>query len=97
MSPTASSYSTISSKRSRITASPIKQINRLAAQQKPLEKHDFSQLHKSPLPTPIRSLVTNIRRCAKGTHTIPLSLKSQVLERDLDLDADDNVWRPESP
>jgi hypothetical protein len=96
MSPTAS-YSTTYSKRSRFSASPTKQINRLAAQQKPLEKHDFSQLHKSPLPAPIGALVTNIRRCAKGTHTIPLSLKSQVLERDLDLDADDNVWRPESP
>ena len=96
MSSTASSYSTTSSKRSRISASPIKQINRLAAQLKPLEKQDFSELHKCPLPTRIRALVTNIRRCAKGTHTIPLSLKSRLLERDPDLDEDDNVWRPES-
>jgi hypothetical protein len=95
MSPAASSYSTTSSKRSPISASPIKQINRLAAQLKPLEKHDFSQLHKCPLPTPIRALVTNIRRCAKGTHTIPLYLKSRILEQDPDLDEDDNVWRLE--
>lgn len=97
MSAVTSSASTTSSKRSRHSASPIKQINRLAAQLRPLEKLNFSQLEHCPLPKSISSLMTKVRRCAKGTLTIPLSLKDQILKRDPDLDPEDNVWRPDMP
>lgn len=49
------------------------------------------------MPPSINSMAMNIRQHAKGIDTIPVSLKSQVLEQDLDLHPDDNVWRPDTP
>jgi hypothetical protein len=92
-----SSVSPTSSKQSRTSLSPIRQINWLAAQRKPLEKLGFSRLEHCRLPTSIGSMVANIRRCSKGTHTIPIPLKAQILARDPDLDPDDNVWRTDKP
>jgi hypothetical protein len=76
MISTASLCSTTSSKCSRNFASLLKQTNRLAAQQRSLEKHDLSRLHKFSLPTPRRLLVATIRRCGKRIDSISLSLKS---------------------
>lgn len=80
-----------------VTAGPIKQINQLAAHQQPLEMLDFSRLEARSLPPSMNTMITNIRRVAKGINTIPMSLKAQVLEQDPDLSSDDDVWQLDVP
>lgn len=90
----SSAYATTSSKCSQYcSASTMKELNRLAAQLRPIEKLSFNQLNRHPHPETINSLITKIRRCARGIDTIPMAMKSQVLERDADLVSEDNVWR----
>lgn len=80
-----------------VCANSTKQLSILAAQQQSLEILNFSRLDSCAMPSFINSVVINIRQHAKGIDTIPASLKSQVLEQDLDLHPDDNVWRPDTP
>jgi hypothetical protein len=91
----ASSASTIS--RMRLFARPIKQMKRRAVKQQPLKVLNFSRLGFCTLPPTINSLLTDIRRCAKGIDTIPEALKTQVLDQDPDLDSDDDVWQTDTP
>lgn len=80
-----------------VPARSAKQLNIFAAQQQSLEMVNFSRLDSCVLPPSIDSMVMNIRQHAKGIDTIPESLKDGVLEEDLDLHPDDNVWRPNAP
>lgn len=91
----ASSASTIS--RMRLFARPIKQMKRRAVKQQPVKVLNFSRLGFCTLPPTINSLVTEIRRCAKGIDTIPEALKTHVLDQDPDLDSDDDVWQTDTP
>ena len=91
----ASSASTIS--RMRLFARPIKQMKRRAVKQQPAKVLNFSRLGFCTLPPTINSLVTEIRRCAKGFYTIPEDLKTCILDQDPDLDSDDDVWQTDTP
>jgi hypothetical protein len=91
----ASSASTIS--RMRLFARPIKQMKRRAVKQQPVKVLNFSRLGFCTLPPTINSLLTEIRRCAKGIDTIPEALKIHVLDQDPDLDSDDDVWQTDTP
>jgi hypothetical protein len=94
-SPIASSASTLS--RMRLFARPIKQMKRRSVKQQPVKVLNFSRLGFCTLPPTINSLVTEIRKCAKGIDTIPEALKTQVLDEDPDLDSDDDVWQTDTP
>ena len=94
-SPIASSASTLS--RMRLFARPIKQMKRRSVKQQPVKVLNFSRLGFCTLPPTINSLVTEIRKCAKGIDTIPEALKTQVLDEDPDLDSDDDVWQTSTP
>lgn len=91
----APSTSTIS--RMRLFARPIKQTKRRAVKQQPVKVLNFSRLGFCTLPPTINTLVTEIRRCAKGIDTIPEALKTHVLDQDPDLDSDDDVWQTDTP
>lgn len=91
------SIASFASTKSSVAAGPIKQINQLAAHQQPLEMLDFSRLEARSLPPSMDTMITKIRRCAKGINTIPMSLKAHILEQDPDLSSNDNVWQLDVP
>jgi len=91
----SSSATTIS--RMRLFARPIKQMKRRAVKQQPVKVLNFSRLGFCTLPPTINSLITEIRRCARGVDTIPEALKTHVLDGDPDLDSDDDVWQTDTP
>ena len=91
----STSASTIS--RMRLFARPIKQMKRRAVKQQPVKVLNFSRLGFCTLPPTINSLITEIRRCARGIDTIPEALKTYVLDEDPDLDSDDDVWQTDTP
>lgn len=91
----SSSATTIS--RMRLFARPIKQMKRRAVKQQPVKVLNFSRLGFCTLPPTINSLITELRRCARGVDTIPEALKTHVLDGDPDLDSDDDVWQTDTP
>lgn len=95
MKATASSSSNIPGM--RLFARPIKPLKRRTVQQQPVKVLNFSRLGFCTLPPTINSLLSEIRRCAKGIDTIPDALKAQILEQDSDLDSDDDVWQTDAP
>ena len=90
-----SSASTVS--RMRLFARPIKQIKRRTVQQQPVKVLNFSRLGFCTLPPTINTLLSQIKKCAKGVQTIPDSMKTQILDQDPDLDSDDDVWQTDTP
>jgi hypothetical protein len=83
--------------RMRIFARPTKQTKRRVVQQQPVKVLNFSRLGYCTLPPTINSLLSRLKRCAKGFETIPEALKTQILDEDPDLDSDDDVWQTDTP
>ena len=86
-----------SKSRMQVFARPIKQFKRRIVQQQPVKVLNFSRLGFCTLPPTINSLLSRIKKCAKGFETIPEALKTQILDEDPDLDSDDDVWQTDTP